>query len=123
MSPAHGKPVFCARADRPARGPDAPALRRENTRACRPKANRELLVDQTLVGHMHGAARDAELSRQIPPGRQPCAGGKPPRLDGTSDRLVDLRGQRRPSSTIDVDGEGGHRTMVPSELQILVLFL
>jgi hypothetical protein len=30
--------------------------------------------------------------------------------------------RRRPSSTIDVDGEGGHRTMVPPELQILVLF-
>jgi hypothetical protein len=36
--------------------------------------------------------------------------------------LVDLRGQRRPSSTIDIDGEGSHRTMVQSELQILVLF-
>jgi hypothetical protein len=81
-------------------------------RACRLEANRELLVDQMLVGHTLGAARDAELSRQIPPGRQPCAGGKPPRLDGTSDRLVDLRGQRRPSSTIDVDGEGSHRALV-----------
>ena len=82
----------------------------------------ERLVDQTLVGHTHGAAGDAELSRQIPPGRQPRAGGKPPCLDGTSDRLVDLRGQRRLSSTIDIDGDGGHRTMVQSELPILVLF-
>jgi len=91
-------------------------------RACRPDANRELLVGQTLVGHTHGAARDAELSRQIPPGRQPRAGGKPPRLDGPTDRPVDLRGQRRPFSTIDVDGEGSHRAMVQPELQILVLF-
>ena len=56
------------------------------------------------------------------PRRQPCAGGKPPRLDGPSHRLVDLRGQRRPSSTINVDWEGGHPTVVPPELQILVLF-
>jgi hypothetical protein len=34
-----------------------------------------------------------------PARKQPRAGGKPPRLDGTSDRLVDLPGQRRPSST------------------------
>ena len=54
---------------------------------------------------------------------QPRAGGKPPRLDGTSDRLVDLRGQRRPSSTIDASGEGDRRTMILSELRILVLVL
>ena len=65
---------------------------------------------------------DAELSRQIPPGRQPRAADEPPRLDGPSDRLVDLRGQRRPSDTIDVDREGSHRMMVQSELQFLVLF-
>jgi hypothetical protein len=35
---------------------------------------------------------------------------------------VDLRGQRRPSSTIDIDGKGSHRAVVQQELQILVLF-
>jgi predicted MFS family arabinose efflux permease len=43
------------------------------TRACRPDANRELLVDQTFVSHTHGAAGDAELRRQISPRGQSCA--------------------------------------------------
>ena len=39
---------------------------------------------------------------------------------GWDGALADADGD--PRRGIDVDGEGGHRTMVPSELQILVLF-
>lgn len=36
-------------------------------------ANRELLVDEALVRDAYGAARDAELSGHVTPGRQLCS--------------------------------------------------
>src|ERR1700746_3533544 len=45
-------------------------------------------------------------------GSSASAGGKRPRLDGTSDRLVDLSGQRRSSRTNRHRGEGSHRALV-----------
>jgi len=71
---------------------------------------------------LHGAARDASLSRQIAPGGQPRARGERSCLEGLSDRPVDLCSQRCPSGTIEVEKEGSHRSMVCSELPISVLF-
>jgi hypothetical protein len=55
--------------------------------------------------------------------RNPQKKSEPPRLDGLSDRRVDLCGQRYLSGTIEVDGEHSYRAMVHSELPISVLFM
>ena len=49
--------------------------------------------------------------------------GEPPRLDGLSDRQVDLCSAQGLSSAITIDREGSHRAMVQPELLISVLFM
>src|SRR4029079_12178569 len=86
------------------------------------ETNHELLRDETLVSHTHGAAGDAELSGQILPRGQPRARGEPSVFDAVSDRRIDLGSQRSPSGTIELDREDSHRAMVQPKSAILGLF-
>src|SRR5262249_40498706 len=73
-------------------------------------------VDRRAIRDGFGAAGTRVAER--PPHHQHPTGYRKRRLCRTSS----MSSERRPSSTIDIDGEGSHRAMVQQELQILVLF-
>jgi AhpD family alkylhydroperoxidase len=76
------------------RGTRSTRRRRSRTlgdaRAGRAESDRQLLVDQAFVGQAYGAARDAQLRREVAPRGEFRIGGNFSRLDGFAQALVDL---------------------------------